>query len=421
MTGRFLLTAFLLAALTLRAQQPGLSPDEEFQLRKAVTEAGNSPVDIIRALERHLEKFPETPKRKEIYRALAKGAMETKDDKRMVRYGELVLQNDPSDLQVLERTTRSLLVLGGKENAAKALGYAKRYEEGIRQFIQNNPATGRDAAKIQDDVDRGLAVAYLLQSRAGSVMGRWDEAAEAAGKSFQVFPAEAAAREMALAFEKLGKLEEALPHFADALMIPDVHATDSDRAFDRARLGELYQKLKGSEKGLGDLVLAAWDRTTALVQQRKLALRALDPNSEVGSALDFTISNLEGGKLAMTSLRGKVVVMDFWATWCTPCRAQHPLYEQVKKKFERRDDVVFLAISTDEEHEVVKPFLEAQKWPGTNVYFDDGLGRFLKVSSIPSTIIFNKQGQLASRMDGYLPDRFVDMLTERIDSTLKGN
>jgi thioredoxin-related protein len=65
----------------------------------------------------------------------------------------------------------------------------------------------------------------------------------------------------------------------------------------------------------------------------------------------------------------------------------------------------------------VKPFLEAQKWT-QKVYFDDGLQNLLQVSSIPTTVIFGKKGELVDRMNGFLPDRFVDMLTERIDAAL---
>jgi thiol-disulfide isomerase/thioredoxin len=120
----------------------------------------------------------------------------------------------------------------------------------------------------------------------------------------------------------------------------------------------------------------------------------------------------------LSSLEGKVVVMDFWATWCGPCRVQRPLYEQVKKKFAGRDDLVFLAISADEERDLVKPFLEAAKW-NSKVYFEDGLAQTLRVSSIPTTIVFDKRGNLAGRMNGFDPDQFVATLTDRIEDALK--
>jgi len=110
--------------------------------------------------------------------------------------------------------------------------------------------------------------------------------------------------------------------------------------------------------------------------------------------------------------------MDFWATWCGPCRGQHPLYEQVKQRFRDRPDVVFLSINTDEDRSLVEPFLEDANW-SKDVYFEDGLSAALRVSSIPTTIILGKQGQIFSRMNGYIPERFAAMLTERIQEALK--
>jgi thiol-disulfide isomerase/thioredoxin len=119
----------------------------------------------------------------------------------------------------------------------------------------------------------------------------------------------------------------------------------------------------------------------------------------------------------MSSLKGKVVVLDFWATWCGPCRVQHPLYEQVRQRFKDNPDVIFLDVDTDEDRSLVKPFLERQKW-SQEVVYDDGLGGFFRLSSIPTTVVLNRRGEVQSRMPGFVPERFVDMLTERIGSAL---
>ncbi len=168
---------------------------------------------------------------------------------------------------------------------------------------------------------------------------------------------------------------------------------------------------------MGELILTAYDRTSAQVAEYRNHLLAIDPNMVATDPMQFTITALDGKKLALKSLKGSVVVFDFWATWCTPCRAQHPLYEQVKERFKGRNDVTFIAVATDEDRALVGPFLDQQKW-SKNVYFDDGLQRLLQVSAIPTTVLFDKQGRVASRMNGYLPDKFVDQLTERIQYAL---
>ena len=97
---------------------------------------------------------------------------------------------------------------------------------------------------------------------------------------------------------------------------------------------------------------------------------------------------------------------------------QHQLYEQVKKKFADKKDVVFLAVNADEDHAAVKPFVTAQKW-SQRIYFEDGLSNFLQVSSLPTTLIFDKRGELVNRLNGFVPERFVDLLTERIQEALR--
>jgi thiol-disulfide isomerase/thioredoxin len=217
---------------------------------------------------------------------------------------------------------------------------------------------------------------------------------------------------------KMHREKEALARMADAFAVPDSHALDTDRAADRKQLGEMYRKLHHSEKGLGDLILEAYDRNVALVEQRRKRLESVDPNMSASDPMQFTVTGLDGKKLALSSLKGSVVILDFWATWCQPCRAQHPLYDQTRQRFKDRGDVVFLSIDTDEDRNLVAPFLDQQKWSRQSVYFDDGLQRLLQVSSIPTTVLFDKQGRVVSRMNGFLPDKFVDQLSERIQSAL---
>ena len=102
---------------------------EQQQLIQALTDANNSSVDIIRVLEAFLKNHPETAQRKEIERTLAKAAIDTKDDRRTVLYGERVLASaNPPDIPVLDRVAYALLALGGRENAQKALQYAHSFE-----------------------------------------------------------------------------------------------------------------------------------------------------------------------------------------------------------------------------------------------------------------------------------------------------
>ncbi len=151
---------------------------------------------------------------------------------------------------------------------------------------------------------------------------------------------------------------------------------------------------------------------------RKLRERESDPNAQVASVMDFTLAAANGDPLKLSSLKGKIIILDFWATWCGPCRVQHPLYQQVMSRFEDNSAVLFLSISTDEERALVAPFLKEHRWTNP-VYFEDGLASMLRITSIPTTIIVNKRGEISSRMNGFNPERFVDLLTERIQQAMK--
>lgn len=396
---------------------PSAKETETKELAAAIQEAQTSPQDTIRVLEEHLRRYPQTAMRPEISRLMAEAAMEATDKRRTALYGVPALLMVPNDSHLLDRVAEALLEMGGSDNARKALEYAVRLED---YLIKVPVARGRNPARNQDDRDRAIGRALLYQARANATLGNDNEARVKAALSYIAYPDEPSAREWARALNRLGRRQEAVEKMADAFAIADGHVAGDGRAATRRELGELYRGLHGgSEAGLGEVILAAYDRTSAESQKRRDELRKLDPNDGLTEAGQFSLSGIEDGKLELAGLRGKVLILDFWATWCIPCRTQHPLYEEVKKAFLDRTDVKFISVNSDDEHEVVVPFLNEQKW-SKDVYYDSGLVRLLNVVTIPATIIIDKDGNIASRMNGFSPDTFVRMLTSRIRAVLAG-
>ena len=101
------------------------------------------------------------------------------------------------------------------------------------------------------------------------------------------------ARETAFWLAQLGDKAEAIEYYADAFTLEDPRTTEADRARDRTRLGALYSALNGSEKGLGDAILAAYDRTSALLSLRRAALKAKDPNSDATNIEEFVLPAID--------------------------------------------------------------------------------------------------------------------------------
>ena len=411
----------LLAVVAPAWAQSNLSPAEQAALSQALGEAGNSPVDFVRAIENHLKQYPNSPKRPQLESALVKTAIDLNDDARIIQFGESVLTREPDNVQVLEHVATSELRKGDQASAQRALEHSRHLEQVVEATYKNDkftPGAGHEEAKRKEQYDRSRASVRLLEARAEGLLGHNDEAIRLAESSYSAFPSVEAARESARWLAKAGKDQEALEYFADAFSIAGLRSAEPDGAGDRAHMGELYRKLHGSEAGLGDIVLKAYDDTTSLMASRRAEMREFDPNAQMKDPMQFTLTALTGDQLKLSSLLGKVIVVDFWATWCGPCREQHPLYGQVESKFKDTGDVVFLSVDTDDDHSLVKPFLEKVKWDSRNVYFEDGLQSLLRVSSIPTTVIFGRHGEVVSRMTGFLPDRFVAMLTDRIQEAL---
>ena len=114
-----------------------------------------------------------------------------------------------------------------------------------------------------------------------------------------------AAAEMGRRLAQSGKVDEAIRAYADAFTLPDGNASEEERVSIRRRMGELYEKQKGSQAGLGDLVLQAYDRNAGLLLERREALKAMDPNSGVTNPMRFTLTGCERRKVADVHAAGQ--------------------------------------------------------------------------------------------------------------------
>jgi peroxiredoxin len=125
---------------------------------------------------------------------------------------------------------------------------------------------------------------------------------------------------------------------------------------------------------------------------------------------DFTLTDLEGKKWRLKELRDRVVLVNFWATWCPPCRKEMPDLDALYRAYGKKGLVV-LAIS-DEEGGKVKTFLAAHgvSYP---VLLDAGrkVNEEFHVEGIPKSFIYDRQGKLAAQsIDMRTRAQFLEML-----------
>ena len=131
----------------------------------------------------------------------------------------------------------------------------------------------------------------------------------------------------------------------------------------------------------------------------------------------FTVTDLDGKTISSSDLKGKVVLVNFWATWCPPCRAEIPDLIALQNK--HRDTLVVLGVSEDEiAPEEVKAFATGQKMNYPIVMATPELAKIFKgVSALPTTFVIDREGRIQMRHVGMLnPD-----LTELEAQYLSGN
>jgi thiol-disulfide isomerase/thioredoxin len=136
-------------------------------------------------------------------------------------------------------------------------------------------------------------------------------------------------------------------------------------------------------------------------------------------AIDFSLKNLEGKEVKLSDYKGKVVVLDFWATWCGPCKASFPGMQELVTKYKGKD-VEFLFVNTwergKENSETVKKvgaFINDKKYSFNVVFdFDDTITAKYKVGGIPTKILIDKNGTILS--DNASEQSLMNLIDEQL-------
>ncbi len=144
--------------------------------------------------------------------------------------------------------------------------------------------------------------------------------------------------------------------------------------------------------------------------------RVQSTDAQAGPALpDFLLPSLDGGRLGPADFRGKVVLYDFWATWCTPCHMQAKILEDLFPQISG-GDVQFVAISSGEPEDVVRTYVAKHPFAYPVLYdSDDVLSGPLDINALPTLIVADAKGRVVWREVG-----LVDADTVRAALTRAG-
>ncbi len=114
-------------------------------------------------------------------------------------------------------------------------------------------------------------------------------------------------------------------------------------------------------------------------------------------AVDFTFTTLDGKEMKLSDLKGKVVYMDFWASWCGPCKGEMPHAKKIKEHFQDKD-VVFLYVSIDDKEDAWKRGIEAMSISGVHTRtpgWGGPIAQLYKIRSVPAYFLIDKKGNFA--------------------------
>lgn len=387
--------------------------DAEVQLQKALSDAGNDRAALVRNLRTYLLRFPDSPRKAAVYRALIESCEQLKDNLCALEYAERLIAIHPDDSEMM------LLAVGLLEDQAddasliRASGYVSRVIDRVEKAPPEEKPARSSLAEWQDRQDQIRSSLYYMRGEIERLQRKYDAAVTDLQKSYST-------RENAAAAELLGEIAEmrndtgtAIDDYTLAFVLPQNGAgAKVDRRQVRMRLGNVWRKVYGTENGLGAQILAAYDRLAAPPAGADPSVR----NKDAKDLFFFVLRRLDGTTISLAPLKGKVVVLSFWATWCGPCRDLEPLFNQVAENFSGEANIAFFAVNTDEDETLVAPFVLREKW-NVPVVFADGLDDFMKVMNLPTVLILDPNGKIVYRSGG-LVEGFPETLTAAIRAVL---
>lgn len=279
----------------------------------------------------------------------------------------------------------------------------KTYNEALKSMREHNEPAALESFKKADKQDGGHCLGCQKKMvRYGADLSDWKTAELAAGEMLAEAQGE---RETAIAHyqfavvlfqegmqkhkdefferahEEIARALAAHSNFPDALYVDGralAYLKQDDAA--KARFQEFVNAKSGDD---GDR-----QRALRYINRPELARARMAP--------PFTVTTLDGKRIAMDELQGKVVLLDFWATWCEPCREALPHIREVAKKFQGQP-LVILSVSLDSDEQKWKQFIDKNQmtWPQyRDGSFDGSVAKLFYVTSIPHTFTIDADGVL---------------------------
>ncbi|GAA4207790.1 hypothetical protein GCM10022289_30720 [Pedobacter jeongneungensis] len=139
------------------------------------------------------------------------------------------------------------------------------------------------------------------------------------------------------------------------------------------------------------------------------------PKEDVADLNGIRFKDAKGNLVDLGDLKGKVIFLNFWATWCPPCRAEMPSINKLYSQFKDDKDIVFIFADADGDFPKSTEFMADRKY-GMPVYkVESDIPEKVFSGALPTTVIFDKQGRLSFRHEGvanYADQKIIDFLNK---------
>ena len=313
----------------------------------------------------------------------------------------LLLDNPPSKVAAARDDDEAY---EGELVKGKDLLRRREYEDALKSFKRANEIRGKKSAECFNL----MCEAYFGLGAHKNVLESAEKVLELAGEDKQLVLK--AYNNKGLALQALAerkdskKLEAAEAAFRQAL------ALEGAWPVVRYNLGVTLLQLNRDEEGVAEIKQYIKAQPTGAYVESARKMAENPRRARENYAPDFSFTSSQGEYISLEDLRGKVVVLDFWGTWCRPCVDSVPSLRSMQKKYAKEPSFVLLGISSDSDEETWKEFTEKNKmvWPQYRDR-DRRIHRAFGVRAFPTYIVIDHEGIVRFQTIGASWERSVDL------------